>query len=133
MDTAKTQISKFDLKSLGRRLKNEPVWHEKKRNSFVLFKGEVRHVYLVAMHAVTFVPDHRTPCPVDIHVVEGRVRMVTDRETVVLRDGDFAMLEAGTHFKLDSEVETLLILEFFPSGLVHKITGDEDDYFDNWV
>lgn len=133
MSTLKAQITPFDLKTLGRRLKDEPAWREKKRNSAVLFKEGDRHAYLVAMHAATFVPDHRTPCPINLYLLEGQARIVTDRQTVVLREGGLAALDAGTHYKLESEKESLFVLEFFPSGSKHAVSKEEDDYFDNWV
>ncbi len=132
MESVKARVTKFDLAVLGRRLKSEPAWREKRRNSFVLLKDRVRHVYLVALPAAACVPDHRAPCPVDVHVIEGKARIITDLETLVLGGGDLAVVEAGTRYRLESEKETLLLLEFFPSGVVPRASEDEDDYFDNW-
>ncbi len=133
MDTVKAQITKFDLKSLGQRLKNEPIWHHRKRNSLVLFKGEGRHVYLIGMHELTLIPDHRTPCAVSIHVLEGKIRLLQASSLVVLRANELATVEADTQYGVEAEEESLFVLEYFTSDIKHKIKGEADDYFDNWV
>ena len=133
MDTVKAQVTKFDLKALGRALKEDPPWSAKKRNSTVLFKGAQGHVYLMAMHAATRIPGHNTPCAVNIHVLQGRVRITTKDGAVVLTSDELAALEAGTQYSLASEKESLFVLEFFPLTLKHTFSGEEDDYFDNWV
>ena len=133
MGTVKTQATKFDLKALGRALKESPAWHAKKRNSAVLFKGTQAHVYLMAMHAATRIPDHSTPCAVNIHVLQGRVRIVTKDGAIVLAGDGLVALEAGTQYGLASEKESLFVLEFFPLTSKHTFSGEQDDYFDNWV
>lgn len=125
-------VAKFSLLDIGRRLKSQPAWHEKKRNSTVLFKEDGRHAHLTAMHAATLIPTHNTPCALNILVLEGRVRLVTDWETTVLTQGDLAALEGQTRFSVEADKESLFVLEFFPTGSELHAT-DGGDYFDNWV
>ena len=126
------QITKFDLDELGKRLKSEPAWHEKKRNSTALFKGESRHIYLVAMHALARISEHKAPCALNIHVLKGRIRVATEFEAAVLGGGGLMTLEAGARYGVEAEKESLFVLEFFPSGSAVAVSRDDDDYFDNW-
>ena len=62
-----------------------------------------------------------------------RVRLATKSGLVVLTSDELAALEAGTQYGLESEKESLFILEFFPLTFKHTFSGEQDDYFDNWV
>lgn len=103
-------IAEFNIPLIARQLKTGPEWHSKKRNSATVFKSDDLHVLLMAMHAVTRMVGHKVDVPLTIHVLEGRIKVITNKDVMALEKGALLVLEAGIAHEIEAVKESVFLL-----------------------
>ena len=103
-------IAKFNITELSKQLKHEEVWHSKKRNSVTVFKSDDLHILLIAMHAVTRMLGHKVEVPLTIQVLEGRIKVITEKETLALGKSNLLVLESGISHDIEAIKESVFLL-----------------------
>jgi quercetin dioxygenase-like cupin family protein len=100
----------FDLPALVTQIKSEDSWHTGSRNAVTLLKGQGLRVVLVAMHAGTVIPSHRTDSPISLQVIAGVLTFSSDTQKVTLRQGQLLTLHAGMPHVVEAVEETVFLL-----------------------
>ncbi len=106
----KAAIAEFSISNLSKQLKSENAWHSKKRNSVTVFKSDDLHILLVAMHAVTRMPGHKVDVPLTIQALEGRIKVITKKQTLALEKGSLIILESGISHDIEAIKESVFLL-----------------------
>ena len=108
--SAPDSLEVFDIPDLLEELKREEPWHAGKRNAMTLLKDKNLSVVLVVMHGGSSIEYHQTRCPVTVQVVEGQLRINTDKESVNVGTGEIATLPAGLRHSLEALQECGFLL-----------------------
>jgi quercetin dioxygenase-like cupin family protein len=110
----------FDLPTLITQMKREDSWPTAKRNAMTLLKGTELRIVLIVMQAGTAIQAHQTDSPINVQVLEGRLQLSTDSESVTLGKGQMLALQPGIRHGVESRKESAFLLTL-ATGQLHPV------------
>jgi len=99
-----------DLEEEITQLKEDPEWHERRRNAVTLVKEPHLSVVLVVLQKGATLQEHRAPGAFTIIILNGAVRIGTDHETRTVKRNGMVSMEAGIPHDVEALEETALLL-----------------------
>ena len=100
----------FDFKSMITHLKQEGTWKKEGRNAITLVKGPKLRIVLILAHAFSSIPDYRVFDPITVQVVEGRLRIQSNGDSLELENGQMLTLQPGVRHGIQSIEDTAFLL-----------------------
>lgn len=107
---------RVSLPQLLRQLRSEEAWQKNSHNAITIFHNEALRVVLVALKADTELPSKSVEGALSIQVIEGRIWMETEEQSVSMDDGELVCLQPGVSYSLHSEDESVLLLSLSGPG-----------------
>ncbi|WP_018479196.1 cupin domain-containing protein [Pontibacter roseus] len=104
----------FQLAELTQQLKEEENWQKSGRGARTLYKSDAMCIVLNVMQAGTEIKPHHTAGPISVQVVEGRIRFNTEKESVVLGEGQLLTLQEHVRHNVEALKETAFLLSMSP-------------------
>ncbi len=104
------EMLKFDLKSITARVKQEDDWKKDDHNSITLMKSEKMRIVLISMHAGSEIKMHKSEGPISVHILEGKLKFITEKELVILSKGELLTLHENINHSLNAIEETSFLL-----------------------
>lgn len=102
----------FEIPDLLEHLKQKDDWMNEKSSSLTLHKDGKMSIVLVAMRGSASIGEHRAQGPITVQVVEGRLRVNTDKESVNVGQNEIVTLPAGLKHSLDALEDCGFLLTF---------------------
>ena len=100
----------FDLPAVTEKIKQEQDWISGKHNAITLMKSGRLRIVLIAMHEGNEMKMHQAEGPVSIQIIEGKLELTTENESVVLyKDHLLTLHEKIKHGLIASEETTFLL------------------------
>lgn len=103
-------LQTFDVADVVARLRSEKTYVERKVNSMTVHKGPRLRVVVVALHAGAKLDPHKADGELELHVLEGRVKVPTGAGNVTLGAGRFLTLHPGIEHAVEGIEESALLL-----------------------
>ncbi|MCP2045511.1 cupin domain-containing protein [Pontibacter sp. HSC-36F09] len=103
-----------DLTTLAHELKGEENWQKIGRGSRTIFKSETLRIVLNVMQAGSEIKPHQAPGPISVQVVEGRIRFITEEQSVELAKGQMLTLQAHVRHSVEALEEAAFLLTVSP-------------------
>jgi quercetin dioxygenase-like cupin family protein len=91
-------------------IKKEASWKESDRNAITLFKSANLRLVLVGLHAAAEMTRHTAPGILHIQVLEGKIRFITDHQTVELNKNQMLVLHERIPHAVQAETEAVFLL-----------------------
>lgn len=93
-----------------RQLKEEPAWIKNDRNAITLLHNDHLRIVLTALHAGAEMPDFTADGPVSYQVLEGRIWLETELQSVSLDAGEVVALKDGIVHRIYAEEEAAFLI-----------------------
>ena len=100
----------FDLAALTEQLKSENAWQHNDRNSITIFKSGAIRMVLEAMHPNAEMYTMRPENLLILQVLEGRLKLTTNEEDIVVTRQQFIALHEHIPYSLQAEEESVFLL-----------------------
>ena len=100
----------FDLPAVIDRIKQEADWISGKHNAITLMKSNSMRIVLIAMHEGNEMKMHQAAGPVSIYLIEGKLELTTENESVILHKNQLVTLHENIKHGLLAIGETILLL-----------------------
>lgn len=100
----------FDLDAEVHRLREEPEWRERRRNSITLRKTEGMSIVLLAMPAGDRLEEHAAANPISLSVREGRIRFTTPEGEAEAGPGTLLACDAGVRHVVEATEDAVCVL-----------------------
>lgn len=100
----------FDLPILIEKMKSTSSWANGELNAMVLMKSPVKHMVLTALHAGTEIKSFQSDDSVTFQIIEGRLKIHTYQETVILDQGQLLLFQKKAGYRLIAKEDTVLLL-----------------------
>jgi quercetin dioxygenase-like cupin family protein len=91
-------------------IKNESSWKESDRNAITIFKSEKLRLVLVALRQAAEMARHTSPGILHIQTLEGKIRFITDQQTVELNKNQMLVLHERIPHSVVAETEAVFLL-----------------------
>jgi len=108
--TIKPSLQMFDLPDLIEKMKQESNWERGELNSLILLKNPDKQIILIALHNETKIKSYQSNDSVTLHIIEGKLKFHTRKESVTLDKGNLLTLNDNIRYSLTSKEETVLLL-----------------------
>jgi quercetin dioxygenase-like cupin family protein len=106
----KPSLHTFDLPNLIEKMKHESNWERGELNSLILLKNPDKQIMLIALHNETKIKSYQSNDSVTFHIIEGKLKFHTRKESVTLDKGNLLTLNDNIKYSLTSKEETVLLL-----------------------
>jgi quercetin dioxygenase-like cupin family protein len=93
-----------------KQIKEEETWHKNDRNAITLLKTNFLRIVLIALHKGAILKKHTVPQMLSVQVLEGKMRFITDVQTVELNTGDMITLYENIEHTVVATEETVFLL-----------------------
>lgn len=103
-------LQSFELEAEVQRLRSEKAWQQGRRNAITLRKGQRMNVVLLVMKAGDKLEEHAAPGPISLSVREGRIRFVTEEETVEAGPETLLRCDAGVRHSVEALDDAVCLL-----------------------
>jgi len=113
----KGSLRAFDLPSLIDRMKQSSKWANGELNAIVLLKSRYRQIVLTALHEETEIVSFQSNDSITLHIIEGKLRFQTRKESVTLYKGQLLTLHEKIKYSLTTGKETVFLLTIANSAL----------------
>jgi quercetin dioxygenase-like cupin family protein len=100
----------MNLQLLQTQIKQEEAWKNSDRNAVTLFKSDGMRIVLVALHAGAEMKTHTAPGIISVHVLEGQIAFVAEKQTTALDEGKMVALHAGIPHSVTAVKESVFLL-----------------------
>lgn len=97
------------------------VFKEKGPAISVLFETDFTKEIRIAMKAGQEMKEHKTPFPIVVHLVEGRIDFSVSGEVLNLAKGDLVALDGGVPHSLDALEESIVRLTLTKADEVDRV------------
>src|SRR5450432_3870201 len=78
----------FNLPEILDKIKQEKAWKTGERNGITLLKTAELRIVLIAVHEQNEMDFHRSPNPISIQIIEGKINFKTEQESVIMEKGN---------------------------------------------
>lgn len=103
-------LQTFAWADVVERLRSEKTYATGRVNSMTVHKGPRLRVVVVALHAGAKLDPHTAEGELELHVLEGRVKVPTGAGNVTLGAGRFLTLHPGVEHSVEGIEESALLL-----------------------
>lgn len=93
-----------------RKIKQEEAWQKNDRNAITLLKTNFLRIVLIALHKGAILKKHTVPQMLSVQVLEGKMKFITDVQTIELAAGDVIALYDGIAHTVVATEETVFLL-----------------------
>lgn len=100
----------LDLNQQIKDIKAEETWKNSDRNSITLFKSETMRVVLIGMHKNSLLKTHKTKAYITVHNLKGKIKLKTDEQEFILKEGHMAALQPDVPHSVYAEKESFFLL-----------------------
>jgi quercetin dioxygenase-like cupin family protein len=100
----------IDLFSFIEQITNEKKWKETDRNAITVFKANGLRIVLIALHKGAEMVKHSADGKISIQVLEGKMQLDTDEQSVKLVKGQMLALHEGIPHSLLAKKKTVFLL-----------------------
>jgi quercetin dioxygenase-like cupin family protein len=112
----------YDLPEIVKKMKDSPEWENGELNAVILLDSFNKKIVLTVMHDRTEVKSFQSGDSVAIQIIEGRMKVQTNQETVILDEGQLLVLHDKIKFSLTTLKESALLLTIFTGA--QKMKGN---------
>ncbi|MEI6347415.1 MAG: hypothetical protein WCP69_05670 [Bacteroidota bacterium] len=102
----------FDLPHLIDKMKDESTWVEGKLNAMILMNSPEKQIVLAALHEGTEIKSFQSNDSVSFHIIEGKLKFHTRKESVTLDKGQLLTLQKNIKYRMSTKEETVILLTF---------------------
>ncbi len=99
-------------------IKEEEAWKKNDRNAITLLKTSFLRIVLIALHKGAILKKHTVPQMLTVQVLEGKMKFITDVQTIELIAGDMIALYEGIAHTVVATEETVFLLTL--TGMHHN-------------
>lgn len=100
----------LDLNSFIEQIKKEKKWKETDRNAITVFKTNGLRIVLIAMRKGAEMAKHTADGLISVQVLEGKMLLKTDEQSVKLGKGQMLALHEGISHSLLAKKKTIFLL-----------------------
>jgi quercetin dioxygenase-like cupin family protein len=100
----------IDLETLVKQIKEEEAWKEKDRNALTVYNTNGMSVVIMALHKGAELKRHQAQGIITVQVLEGKMKFITDEETVERRKGQMLTLHEKIPHGVLALEETVFLL-----------------------
>lgn len=100
----------IDLELLVKQIKEEEAWKEKDRNAITVYNTNGMSVVIMALHNGAELKRHQAQGIITVQVLEGKMKFVTDEETVERSKGQMLTLHEKIPHSVLALEETVFLL-----------------------
>jgi quercetin dioxygenase-like cupin family protein len=93
-----------------KKIKKEKSWDKNDRNAITVFKGDEMRIVLVAMHKKAEMTTERPENILSLQVINGKVKLHTDAETMEVRKRELFVLHANIPYKIEAVKKSIFLL-----------------------
>ena len=104
----------FNLPHLIQQLKEEETWKKSGRGAKTLYKANTMRIVLNVMQAGAEIKTHQAAGPISVQVVAGRIKFLTEEETVELQQGEMLALKEFVKHSVEALEEAAFLLTVAP-------------------
>jgi quercetin dioxygenase-like cupin family protein len=98
------------LTTLVNRLKNSPNWAKGDLDAIVISKKPNVQIVITALHNGTEIKSFQSGNSVTFHIIEGKLAFHSQKESVILNEGQLFTLYEKVKYKLESMEDTVFML-----------------------
>ena len=99
----------FDLRLAMDRLKHEDVWMKEGHNSITLMKNHGMRIVMTALRQQAEIKPHQTKSTISIQVIEGKLNLITENDSIILKKGHLLTLHANISHSLRALKESIIL------------------------
>lgn len=103
-------ILSFDLLSDIEKMKTEIAWKVGTQDSKTLLRNPSMKIVLIGLHPGAKIQPHRSEGILSFLILEGKIKIRTERETVNLNEGQLLTLHEKTMYEVRAMEESFLLL-----------------------
>ncbi|GEO04796.1 hypothetical protein AAE02nite_24600 [Adhaeribacter aerolatus] len=107
-------LTVINLPALKDQIKQRQTWKFKDRNAMTLCKRDNIRLVLVALASQAQMKTHRAVTIVSLQVLEGKLKVSTEKQTVELAAGQVLALTAGIPHHIFADEESIFLLTMIP-------------------
>ena len=108
--TMNAPVVTIDLFSFIDQIMKEKKWQETDRNAITVYKTNGMSIVLIALHKGAEMTKHTTDGKTSIQVLEGKMQLNTDEQSVKLGKGQMVALHEGIAHSLVAKKKTVFLL-----------------------
>jgi|WetSurMetagenome_2_1015567.scaffolds.fasta_scaffold18506_3 hypothetical protein len=105
-----TPLLIFDMPTLVKKLKNSNSWAKGDLDAIVVLKRPDKQIVITALHNGTEISSFQSGDSVTFHIIEGKLAFHTQKESVILNEGQLLTLHEKIEYKLVSREDTVFML-----------------------
>jgi len=106
----KETLCTFDLPTLIEKMKHSQSWAKGEVNAMILLKKPDKQIILTALHEGTEIQSFQSNDSITFQIIEGKVKLHTQKESVILDQGQLLTIHENTNYSLTTKEETVLLL-----------------------
>ncbi len=91
-------------------IKKEKPWKDSDRNAITVFKTNSMRIVLIALHGGALMSKHSVDGMVSIQMLDGKMKLNTNEQSVVLRTGQILVLHDGIPHSIEAIEESIFLL-----------------------
>jgi quercetin dioxygenase-like cupin family protein len=100
----------INIPKVIKKIKKEKAWNKNDRNAITVFKGDKMRIVLVAMHKKAEMTTERPENILSLQVINGKVKLHTDAETMEIRKTQLFVLHANIPYKIEAVKKSIFLL-----------------------
>ena len=100
----------IDIPEFIKQLKAEVTWQTSDRNAITVFKTNGLRIVLIALHEDVEMQEHATEGIISVQVLEGEINFSTDKESLILNQGEMIALHQGLNHSVKAIKESVFLL-----------------------
>lgn len=104
---------KIDLREFTTQVKDENAWRHGDRNAITVFKTDSVTIVLSAMHKGAAMIKQSTGDLMQVHVEQGRLKFEANGSSVVLEEGEMALLHKGYSYDIEALEDSVFLLTLY--------------------
>jgi hypothetical protein len=117
-DSLFDSIFRFDIPNLIQKIKQTDLWQNGELSSMILLKNPDQQIMLVALHENTLIKSYQSDDSIEFHLVEGRLRFHSRKESVTLEKGQKFIVREKIKYNLTTRDETIFLMTINKNNLV---------------
>jgi quercetin dioxygenase-like cupin family protein len=100
----------FNLPALIESMKKSHKWANNELNAMILLKGRSKQIILTSIHDGTEIESFQSKDSVTFHTLEGKLRINTQYDTVILTEGQLMTITNKIKYYLTTDEDTVFLL-----------------------
>lgn len=109
------------MTSLVKKLKNSQNWSKGDLDAIVILRRPDKQIVITALHSRTEINSFQSGDSVTFHIIEGKLAFHTQKQSVILNEGELYTLCDKLKYKLVSREDTVFILTITNKSMAPKM------------